>query len=127
MRSIKFDDYYEVYENGSVCSLDRQINGKWYHGKLLKPHYNNERGYRVHCRLSTGEDKYIYVGKLVYSAFHGKGDIMAKYEAIESEVIIHKDGNLANNDIKNLELASKGAILNESVAKNKRIKANLDK
>ena len=129
MNSKKFDNWYEIYENGTVCSLQRQIGNRWFDGKTLKPRLNNGRGMQVHCRLSTGEDRYLYVAKLVYCAFCTKGneDILSLYDSLDDDVIVHNDGDLTNNHYTNLSLGNRGVILNEAVARNKaRIKVNKD-
>lgn len=105
MAQVKqFDDWFEVTDTGVVYSLPRVINGRRYTGKKLTPR-DSGRGLQVHCRLSTGEDKYLAVDRLVYSTFSGK-------KLKESDTIIHIDGDYTNNNFSNLALADK--INNES-------------
>ena len=122
METKKFDKWFEISSDGTVRSLDRCINGRWFFGKTLSPRLNNGRGLQVHCNLSTGKSRFLYVAKLVYCAFCTKGDddILSLYDSMEGQVVIHKDGNLCNNAFDNLALEDKGVILNEAVARNKK-------
>lgn len=132
MRSVKFDDYYVIFENGFVFSLDRIISGKHYQARRITPR-QNARGDQVHLHLSTGEDKFFSLAKLVYISFtvneDRAKDILKLYDSLENWVVTHKDGDIRNNSFDNLELENKGVIINYARAqrKDKKIKVEKEK
>ena len=95
----QFDKFYEVSDLGEVYSVSRISNGKRYSGKRIKPR-DCGRGLQVHCHLSTGEDKFLLVDRLVFATFN---DITLT----EDDNIIHLDGDLYNNKLENLALGVK--------------------
>ena len=104
METKQFDEYFEVSDTGAVFSLPRIINGRRYQGKRLTPRFSG-KALQVHCRLSTGEDKFLQVDRLVYSTFTGK-------KLKSDDAVIHLDGDPYNCNLSNLVLAAK--LHNES-------------
>lgn len=122
---FRFDDYYEVSTLGEVFSLDREVpfgrnRTRFVNGSKLKPHQTG-RGLQVHCHLSTGEDVYLSLAKLVYYAFCTDRSRTATnflqdfLNFAESEVIVHIDGNMDNNRVDNLSLESKATVFMTSI------------
>lgn len=71
-------------------------DGRILYEETLEPKKTGElKGYKY---ISIGKRKY-YVHKLVAEAFIPNPE--------DKKVVIHKDGNLANNDVSNLEWASR--------------------
>lgn len=99
---VGYEGYYEVSSFGGVRSVEREIvksNGvvQVRHAQVKKTHLNDD-GY-VTVKLSKdGDDKRVFVHRIVYEAFAGA--IPDGYE------INHIDFDRTNNNIENLEVVS---------------------
>lgn len=102
-KTIKEDEFYQASNLGRIRSIDRpqyRSDGSISHykkGKILKTK-DNGHGYK--CVTIRRPNNFHYVHRLVLGAFNPIEN-MAELE------VNHKDGNKANNELKNLEWCTK--------------------
>ena len=106
-----FENYYQVSSLGRVRSVDRTLvlkNGRFHsrRGKILTPVKNKVSGFLqvmliVHCKM-----RLMYVHRLTAEAF------VENPNPKEYNCVLHKDGNLQNNNVNNLVWAKKNKKLN---------------
>lgn len=92
-----FENYYKISNRGRVKSVERQVrSGTGYRTvseKIRRPTPNQDGHLQVQLTKS-GERTTRSVGRLVAEAFMEEPDGTAK--------LFHLDGNLRNNDVRNL-------------------------
>lgn len=94
----EYEGYYQVDENGSVYSLDRQVKrgaSKLFVKGVKLKNYKAKNGYYVVNLNKDGVVSQRYVHSLVAQSFLG--------EQKKGITVNHKDGNKLNNHVDNLE------------------------
>ena len=82
----------EGFENYEVSNLGKVRNIK--SGRILKPRLN-KNGYLRHCLSENNKQKYLYLHRIIATAFIDNPD--------EKPCVNHIDENKLNNDLSNLE------------------------
>ena len=129
-KSIKgYDGLYEISNKGNIRSLDKYVrrgNGFYFmKGKLLKPQLNS-KGYKRIGLKNNGKTEKFFIHRLVAEAFIP--------HSTKCNVVNHKDFNILNNTVDNLEWttqdeniaysAKRGRFAKHKEWKNKIIAAN---
>ena len=97
---IGYEDQYEVDEDGSIYSLDREVLGKDgtiypFKGKKLKTHPHKDVAYLIVNLWKNNKGCNYYVHRIIAKAFIPN--------PLNKSEINHIDGNRQNNAISNLE------------------------
>lgn len=112
---IYYEDYYEVSNFGRVRSLDRYVNGRWgdtfIKGRVLKQ-ITNKDGYKGVNLTKDGKYKYFLIHRIVAEAFIPNPN--------NYRCVIHKDGNVSNNWVENLEWSTDRDLQNKEALSKKR-------
>lgn len=89
---LGWDAFYAVSDLGRVKSLDREVIGRKYTGRMLKPNRNSQ-GYLCVNLSALGVARSITIHRIVLEGFTGFHPGL---------VVRHKDNNKTNNRLDNL-------------------------
>jgi len=106
---IGFDGMYQVSSLGRIKSVERYVSrpkGEMYvKPRILKQHkflYKFSNKYKLTCGVcKDGKASKVYVPKVIFFSFNPNFDYTN-----EQNCVMHKDGNIENNQLSNLCLSS---------------------
>lgn len=98
-----YEGLYQVSNYGRIKSLKRKVYAgrgrmRWQYGKILSENKTNGNGYKIVSLNKEGKSKNKYIHRLVAETFL-KNPNNYKY-------INHKDQNILNNNVENLEFCT---------------------
>lgn len=97
-----YENYYIVYDDGTVQSLDRYVEKKYKNGKICRyfkkgsilKHYINNKGYHMVHLAKNGKSKNYLVSRLVAQAFIPNPDNLPEVDHIDEDKNNNYVGNL---------------------------------
>lgn len=108
---VGYEGLYMASNHGRVMSVpitQERSNRKYHKSGMEVTHHDNGRGYRVLSLYRNGVQDQRTVHRLVAEAFIDNPKNLPE--------VNHKDGNKANNDVKNLEWVTKSENVQHAVA-----------
>lgn len=104
---------YPQYQSNQNCKIRKIVNSKsGTDYTTLSPKRTTDDYYTVKVVDDEGETRIQTIHKLGCLAFHGQPD-----SSLKNPTVDHKDGNLLNNDVRNLEWVSQSENVKRAFAR----------